>query len=387
MKVAARTVRDVFLYQLYLPTHAWIWLRRRRPHKGMLIHGEAEEHLRAAVQWLLRAHRMTGERGVAARYTFMNGWTSAYPETTGYIIPTLIDCAHRFNEPLLADAALEMADWLLEIQVEDGGYPGGHLDQHQGPVVFNTGQIMIGLLAAYRETGGEVYLDAARRAGLWLAGIQDDDGAWRKCTYKDRHHAYHTRVAWPVVDTGLETGEERIVAAGRANLDFALTLQEENGWFRDNTLDEEEVPFTHTLAYVTRGLLEGGLLLDEEKYIDSARKLALALCRDFESRGFLAGQFDEALKPVETFSCLTGNAQMAIVWWKLHELDGIALFADAARKASRHVMHCQDIHVDNADVRGGVPGSWPIEGPYIRFGYPNWAAKFLIDALLCELGG
>jgi hypothetical protein len=385
VKAAARILRDLVRHQLYHPTHAWIWLRRRRPRKGPLCHDGLEDHLRAAVQWLLRAHRVTGAQGVAARYTFMNGWTAAYPETTGYIIPTLLDCARRLSEPMLTDAALEMADWLLSIQLKEGGFPGGHLDQNQGPVVFNTGQIMIGLLAAYRETGGEAYLDAARRAGLWLAEIQDEDGAWRKCTYKDRHHAYHTRVAWPAVDTGLETGERKIVEAGRANLDFALTLQEENGWFRDNTLDEEEAPFTHTLAYVTRGLLEGGVLLEEEKYIDSARKLALALCRDFESRGFLPGQYDQALRPVESFSCLTGNAQMAVVWWKLHRLDGIALFADAAVKASRQVMHCQDIHIDNADVRGGVPGSWPIEGPYIRFGYPNWAAKFLIDALLFEL--
>ena len=37
------------------------------------------------------------------------------------------------------------------------------------------------------------------------------------------------------------------------------------------------------------------------------------------------------------------------------------------------------------DVRGGVKGSFPVDGGYGTFEYLNWAAKFTIDACLAEL--
>ena len=41
--------------------------------------------------------------------------------------------------------------------------------------------------------------------------------------------------------------------------------------------------------------------------------------------------------------------------------------------------------LDNEDdVRGGVAGSFPIQGNYGRFEYLNWAALFMINARLAE---
>jgi hypothetical protein len=36
-------------------------------------------------------------------------------------------------------------------------------------------------------------------------------------------------------------------------------------------------------------------------------------------------------------------------------------------------------------MRGGIKGSHPIWGGYDPFRYPNWAAKFFIDAMM--MGG
>ncbi|MHC4944905.1 MAG: prenyltransferase/squalene oxidase repeat-containing protein [Planctomycetota bacterium] len=353
--------------------------------QGPLKHGTREEHLRAAMEWLLNAWRATEGKGVAARYTLDQGWTSAYPETTGYIIPTLFRYGEIAHEERFSNVALDLAEWLLTVQMDSGAFPGGHLDQGRGPVVFNTGQILIGLTEAFHRTSDRRFGRAAARAGAWLADVQDDDGAWRRHTYKDRFHAYHTRVAWPLVEIGLLLDDKRIVEAGRANLDFTLTLQQENGWFRHNILDEEEIPFTHTLAYVTRGLLEAGVLLNREQYIESAKRLAMPLLEDFQRHGFLAGQYDGEFNGRRSFSCLTGCAQMSIVWQRLYEIGaGKAFLFDEARDLNRQVMHCQNIHAGHPGIRGGVPGSWPIEGPYIKWGYPNWAVKFLADALMLE---
>jgi len=385
-KSAARSARDICQHNLYLPSHARACLRNQSLHDSRLRHDAPDPHLKGAMEWLRRAHLAADEEGVAARYTFKDGWLSPYPETTGYIIPTFLEYARVMREWDYQEMAVKLADWLMIHQLDGGGFPGGHLDEGRGPVVFNTGQILIGLLAVFRSKGERAYFDACIRTGQWLVENADADGAWRRHTYKDRLHAYHTRVAWPLVDLGLLADEKTFVDAGRANLDFTCTLQSDSGWFRENTLDEEANPFTHTLAYVARGLLEAGILLAEDRYIRSAEKLALVLLNDFEGRGYLGGQYDENFIPDAVFTCLTGNAQIAIVWWKLAEqgVEESERLVHAARRITRQVMHCQDLDANNPGIRGGVPGSWPLKGSYIRYGFPNWAAKFLADALLRE---
>ena len=73
---------------------------------------------------------------------------------------------------------------------------------------------------------------------------------------------------------------------------------------------------------------------------------------------------------------------MAILWLRLHELSGAPSYLDAARRAVEFVASTQNLTTTNPNVRGAIGGSYPIYGRYERFLYPNWAAKFFIDALL-----
>ena len=53
-------------------------------------------HLDAAIDWLCHSQDVTGTCGSAATYNLLLGWEDAYPETSGYIVPTLfryVDCA------------------------------------------------------------------------------------------------------------------------------------------------------------------------------------------------------------------------------------------------------------------------------------------------------
>ena len=73
---------------------------------------------------------------------------------------------------------------------------------------------------------------------------------------------------------------------------------------------------------------------------------------------------------------------MALVWLQFYELSGEKCYLDAARKAIAFVAATQDLRTSNPNIRGAIAGSYPIYGRYERFNYPNWAAKFYIDALL-----
>ena len=37
-----------------------------------------------------------------------------------------------------------------------------------------------------------------------------------------------------------------------------------------------------------------------------------------------------------------------------------------------------------AGIDGALAGSYPITGPYMTSGYPNWATKYLLDALMLQ---
>jgi predicted ATP-grasp superfamily ATP-dependent carboligase len=352
-------------------------------------------HVTAAMDWLCTAHDVAGG-GVARGYSlsirsgYPRGWQHAYPETTGYIIPTFFDCARLLKRPDLADRARRMADWELTVQLESGGFPGGTIDRHRVPVVFNTGMVLLGLARAYDETEDPRYCDAIARAANFLVGAQSKDGAWRRFANVNglsHVHAYDCLVAWGLVYAARLLGERRWADVARRNLEFTLTLQEANGWFGNNALRPKRnaTPLTHTIAYAAAGYLEAGILLAELRYVDTAARVATVLLDRLEPDGFLAGEFDAEWRPVGGWSCLTGTAQMAIIWWRLFELRRDTRFADAARRATTYLRCRHEVERGSAATRGGVAGAYPIDSPYARLQYVNWAAKFFVDALLLEM--
>ncbi len=132
-----------------------------------------------AVNWLLKAQKVTGDDGMGS-FHLVNGWSSSYPETTGYIIPTLLQYASAKNDTNITESAIKAADWLVEIQRPPGGWQGGRVNENKPPVVFNTAQIIRGLIPVHRVTKNKKYLDSAVKAADWLCSIQDKEGTWTR---------------------------------------------------------------------------------------------------------------------------------------------------------------------------------------------------------------
>jgi uncharacterized protein YyaL (SSP411 family) len=348
--------------------------------------GDTAAHLAAAADWILRAQRATPDGGVAAAYSFEDGWVPSYAETTGYIIPTLLGYAERTGDARYRDRALEMAEWELAVQYPEGGFPGHFADRRNPPIVFNTGQILFGLVAAHEATGDERFLAAARRAGDWLVSVQDADGAWRRFDYRGAVHSYNTRSAWALVELGLHAGAPVYVKAGEKNLDWSVDQQQPNGWYRECAFTPGRDPFLHTIAYASQGLLEAGLRLERPDYIAAARRTCDAVQARVRRDGWIAGTFDGEWRPTARYSCLTGNAQMAIQWFKLAALTGNETYRATARRVNGLLKALQDRRSAHPGIRGGIKGSHPVWGRYLFGTFPNWAAKFFMDALLAEEG-
>ncbi len=357
----------------------------------------ASERLNAAARWICRAQDVSGDGGVARSYSLTyntyfgrRGWNPSYPETTGYIIPTMFDYAKISGNGEMYDRAVRMADWECEVQMDNGAVQGGTIDQTPTPAIFNTGQVIFGWVRAFSETGKEKYLSSARRAGEYLVREQDADGAWRKnlsdyASKKIDSYTYNTRTAWGLMYLQSVTGEEEHRIGAIRNIEYALAQQDENGWFRNNCLWDPSQPVAHTIAYCIRGILEVGTCIGSSRYIDAARKAADALLENQKVDGSLAGKFDDRWKSTVRWSCLTGIAQMAIIWGRLFQITGDGKYLAGMKGANRYLMGVQLYRTTNPDLFGGICGSYPIHGQYGRYEVLNWAVKFFMDALMLEM--
>jgi uncharacterized protein YyaL (SSP411 family) len=349
-------------------------------------------HLMATAEWLIRAHSANNGEGVSRGYRAAGssgfgpkGWQPSYPETTGYIIPTMFTLSVFLKNQSLSMRAIQMADWETDKQLPSGAVMGSVVTAPPSPAVFNTGQVIFGWLAAFKRTGNQKYLNAAVRAGDYLLSVQETDGSWKKGNSKyalGKATTYNTRVAWTLIELGTETNQSKYVDAGRANIEFALTKQLENGWFSENCLGDPERPLLHTIAYAARGVLESGISLNESRYIDAAIRTLDALLNCQRSDGGIPGRLRSDWTSRENWDCLTGDAQMAVCWLRAHAITGGEKYKDAARNAIEFVKRSQNLVHPNPGIRGGVKGSFPFDGPYGQFETLNWAAKFFCDALM-----
>ena len=274
-----------------------------------------------------------------------------------------------------------MAEWLRTVQLDSGAFPSG-TGGTGSPSVFNTGQIVFGMVRTHEETKEEPYRRAAREACDWLVDQQAADGYWDRHDYLGEVHAYSTRVAWALLEAAELLPERADIyrEAARRNFEWAVGLQAENGWFDRAGFDAESTPFLHTIAYTVRGLLEGAIALEHRDFTAAARRSADALRSIQERHGTLKGAYDASWSP-SWYYCLTGNAQMAIVWLRLYQVTGERSYLSAAREAIEFLKRRQ-VLAPTPIIRGALAGSYPIVGSYQALRFPNWAAKFFADALL-----
>lgn len=344
-------------------------------------------HLDAAIAWLERCHEASTDGGFPGRYRLRSGWSASYPETTGYLVPTLLALAEIRDRPHLVEIAGRSVEFLLGLQTDEGAFPGGEVGSSGAPSVFNTAQILCGLDAWDAAQPDERVQEAAGRAADWLVRVQHDDGAWRDFTYGGLACAYYAHAACWLARFGDRLGEARWAEAALRNTEWVLSRQDTStGWFDNAGFPRDHVrriAETHTLGYTLWGLVQTSDALGIPEPADAARRAALAVAQVLDEHGWLPGRLDHRWHGQADYACLTGTAQMAQLWFRLaREGDATARLGRAADLALRLAMASQRLEAEIVDVRGGLAGSDPIWGDYLPNEFPNWAVKFLADAIL-----
>ena len=354
----------------------------------------SHRHLEAAIGWLKRAHDSSNSGGVAWGYRARRpvrtviplGWVAPYPETTGYIIPTMLRFSDLSGDKDCLDRARRMTAWELSIQLEDGGIQGGTLGaQPVASSTFVTGQVLFGFLAAYNRFPSEVIRAGAIRAGEFLLGCLDGTGRFAKgysqyCAPGAK--AYEVRTGLALAELGDLLDARRFRTAASCMADYALSIQESNGWFRENDLDDHDRPLTHTIGYVMEGLHGIGVRLERHDCIEAVQRTLNHIVPLIRPDGFLAGRWRNDWTPAVDWACLTGSAQIAGVFLRMHEQTKTPEYLEAGRKLLGFVCFTQDLRTGVPGLDGGIRGSYPFDGEYGQWCVLNCATKYLCDSVM-----
>jgi hypothetical protein len=264
----------------------------------------------------------------------------AYPEVTGYLIPTLLQYGER-------DFAARLLRWLVCIQRGDGAFT----DPHAGkPYVFDTGQALRGLLAGVGIVSQA--RDAARRAADYLCAEMRDGGRGGfGPRYQDERYrneipeTIHLYVVAPLYQAADLFHEPRYrVAADRC---FAYYRSHKDG------LDLRRI--THYLAYELETFIDLG---HAEEAAAILNRLRAVQRRDGGVPGVAGARW----------VCAPGLAQLAVCWYKLGEYE----------PADRAMRWLETYQTSSGGFLGGY-------GENVTYGGDrelSWAAKFFLDAHL-----
>lgn len=273
-----------------------------------------------------------------------------YPEVTGYYIPTLIRWGYR-------ELALNYADWLISIQKEDGSWFDTN---NTSPYVFDSAQVLRGLLAAKTIAVDTSKLDYAIVKGCdWLLSNKMEDGRLVTPSQKEWgeddsvcSELIHLYCLPPIREAGIVFGKSEYIDA----------VEQILGFYKKNYY-EKIINFSllsHFYAYVMEALVDLG-------EIDMAKEAMERIAKLQKISGAVP-----AYNNVD-WVCSTGLFQLALVWFKLGNIErGNRAFDYACRLQNE---------------TGGWFGSYLSEdnSNEVNSYFPNaeisWANKYFLDAL------
>jgi rhamnogalacturonyl hydrolase YesR len=350
-------------------------------------------------EWLLRSFKVCDYKGSAAsqsvrRYFYRRSWAPAYPETTGYIIETLYAYQEYImsnkNDVLIADyqkliskykpksgksIALESAGWICGLQFPNGALPGGK--DRKSESAFNTGMMLFGLMQVYEREQNQTCFEVAQKATIWLSSIINEEGNFVSASYIDGYTpSYYTRILWGMVLVNQKLNDESVTKAIKRAFAFIQKRQLPNGAFQHWGFEAQKPAHTHTIAYTLRGFLESSQLLNDDSYLVCAQNLAFNLIGTYKKDDRrLAGSYDTDWRGDHTYICITGHAQISHCLSRLYEITQNVEYQTIAIEIFETI---KDIPTRN----GAIAGSVPFSGAYMPYHYPNWAAKFWLDAFM-----
>lgn len=387
----------------YLTTLMKVRLLQNDPHLKNLVNPQFrfpaksnEYHIDLILQWYLRSMDFNKDGGIPAKINLLDYVNSgktyfpSYPETSGYILASLIYAHHKRITTFPREKIDAVASYLVNVQNKDGGYASTHTHRPGISMAFNTGQVLCGLSTYYSQIeSNESIKSALLRAGNFLADQIQPDGTYCEKSCFNGKRSYYIRATVGLIMAGKLFDEKRWIESAKRNAKLVFSNQNTQGWYDLCSFEDGPLFNLHGLSYTIDGMMSCGLLLNEDSYIESAKRAIDAIMsKNYEESpfpGLLPAHFSKNYERTSNELSPTGVAQFSIPCSKLSKLFNEKRYSNLSNKLIQHLkpFHIQD---SKPEFDGLMPGSWPIYGRYQPFDLPSWPIKFFLDGLLIDQG-
>ncbi len=335
-----------------------------------------EKALSENLNWIVKSFARNKNLGSSGWSNILGQFSDPYPETTGYLIPTLLTASHYTGNVLLLSVAKKQIGFFNSIQNIDGSYYQSL--KNKSPIVFDTSQILLGLCSIYHHEPDSYVLDQINSSLNWLNSLLDERGFFSAYNFTEKNcPAYYTRVFWAMIRAHhiVGTTPNHLIFNG---IDSILKQINSNNSFSQWGFDNETFVLSHNIIYTLRGLYEIALLTDDKEMLSTTISCIDSIVSKIIDNDKFYGAYDQTWNPDRSFVCSVGNAQLAYLL--------ISLDVNKYTKAIKIVL--QDLLQNQSRIgpnKGAIPSSLPIWGRYQRWRYTNWTQKFFCDALLLLL--
>lgn len=289
-----------------------------------------------AIQWML--DNIVDHGGIRA----MSSLSHAYPEVTGYFIPTMMEYGYH-------QEAIQAAKWLMTYQSEDGGFRGteGTINEHR-EFAFDSGQILRGLLAVKDEAEIKTLVwKSIEKTCDYLCSQMLDDG---KGGYVIQYAA-GGYIVEPIMIYTLPP--LRQAAEWMKRNDWMSAVDNCLAYYMGHSDFLKNGTLTHFLAYQMEALIELG---NAERIDDTMAYLM----QQEAVHGFVPGCAGAQ------WTCTTGVAQIA----KCCFLTGRYEFGE------KILLQLEKYQL----ATGGFWGSYGPDADYFPSVEISWAVKYFLDA-------
>jgi ubiquinone/menaquinone biosynthesis C-methylase UbiE/uncharacterized protein YbaR (Trm112 family) len=356
------------------------------------------------LNWIKLAQDVNPDDGISRGFSLIEintektnsfGWQPSYPETSGYILPTLLECAEFFNDKDLFNRSRLLANFLLRVS-DNGFVKGGHIYKKDNLSIFDTGQVMKGLLSYYTFSKNIIFLERAKECGDFILNNElklNNVGLGRfsnelisTSIQFSNNDTFNIYIIQSLIYLSKILNNQDYARLAKRIIEYSLLSQNSNGYFYKNDFKSNTDSLTHNIGYVLEALIDAGVLLNDKKYINCVQISLDSIIEKLHNNGFLSSRFDENWNFVDAeSSCLVGNSQIALTMIKLYKLNGINKYLGSSIKILNFIKKRSNNSINPISNLGSVYGSWPINGNYQSYQELNWAVKFMADCNLSLL--
>jgi len=332
--------------------------------------------LQLNINWIKKSFKSNKGQGSSMYATSWGSWSEDYPETTGYLLPTLIRSSGILKDKKLKALAINQIAYFKSLQLNSGAFKVSESKAYGN--VFDSSQIMLGLIEIHSVINNDDVQQMIIRCYNWLISVINNEGIFIKANYKKNYNpSYYSRILWPLLLA------EKLITnkSSKSQLlyKYLKSLLNKNGTFNKCSFDGSPFAFTHNLIYSYRGLLESAKILNDIEFIKKLEVHLSNICDKIIKSNAFYGEYDSQWNGNSSFICSTGNAQLIVVLISIYKKTKNIKVLKVCSILMKPLLKSQRNYLFN---KGAVPSSIPVWGKYQRYRYTNWTQKFYADALL-----